>query len=76
MRRVRTVPKEAALEEDNNLPMMRSLDEGPVVFPRTMGRTGVLRRPGAPPPQRVALVEGKDGPDTTERLESNFSQQN
>ncbi len=37
MRRVREVHKEAALEEDRNLTVMRPLDEGPVVFPRTMG---------------------------------------
>ncbi len=76
MRRVGAAPKEPALEEDDNLTMMRPLDEGPAFFPRTMGQTGVLRRPGAPPPQRVYLVEGKEGRDATEGSESNFSQEN
>ncbi len=69
-------PREAALEEDENLTMMTPLDEGPVVVPEDMSGTGVLRRPRAPPPQRVALVEGKDGPDATEGSESNFFREN
>ncbi len=45
-------PRRATLEEDVNLTIMRPLYECPVVFPRTMGRTGALRRPKAPQPYR------------------------
>ncbi len=72
MRLVRAVSKEAALDENDILLMLRHLDEDPTVFPRILGRTGVLRRYGTSPPQNGALVEAKDGPDATEGSKSNF----
>ncbi len=65
MRRVREVAKEATLEEDGNLSMMRPLNKGTVVLVSTKFKLACLR---------AALGEGKYGPDCNRRIGVEFSQ--